>query len=167
MNGGVDSGRKCSENQTFSGLAASQLQCRGRFHRRTYPNIARCSRRVGPRQVSESAFLAEVVNPDARNDPGAVRMIALYVSEPTVHELLPYAWQAAAGMHAFVGGARPPKNSAVQNVDFDPDDLIERALATGDEHAIKFTEVCLRERALTRARGCLKYRIAGARIGGA
>ena len=28
------------------------------------------------------------------------------------------------------------------------DELIERAIACGDEHAIKFTEVCLREHAL-------------------
>jgi hypothetical protein len=28
------------------------------------------------------------------------------------------------------------------------DDLIDRAIACGDEHAIKFTEVCLREHAL-------------------
>ena len=30
----------------------------------------------------------------------------------------------------------------------DQDELIERAIACGDEHAIKFTEVCLREHAL-------------------
>ncbi len=30
----------------------------------------------------------------------------------------------------------------------DRDDLVDRALATGDEHAIKFTEACLREYAL-------------------
>ncbi len=29
----------------------------------------------------------------------------------------------------------------------DEDGLIERAIACGDEHAIKFTEVCLREHA--------------------
>jgi hypothetical protein len=30
----------------------------------------------------------------------------------------------------------------------DVDELIDRAIASGDEHAIKFTEVCLREYAL-------------------
>ena len=30
----------------------------------------------------------------------------------------------------------------------DEDELIDRAIACGDEHAIKFTEVCLREHAL-------------------
>jgi hypothetical protein len=30
----------------------------------------------------------------------------------------------------------------------DADELIDRAIACGDEHAIKFTEVCLREHAL-------------------
>jgi hypothetical protein len=33
-------------------------------------------------------------------------------------------------------------------MEIDRDDLIDRALATGDEHAIKFTEACLREHAL-------------------
>jgi hypothetical protein len=31
----------------------------------------------------------------------------------------------------------------------DIDELIDRAIASGDEHAIKFTEVCLREHALS------------------
>jgi hypothetical protein len=30
----------------------------------------------------------------------------------------------------------------------DADELIDRAIACGDEHAIKFTEVCLREHTL-------------------
>ncbi len=44
------------------------------------------------------------------------------------------------------------------------EELVERAIASGDEHAIKFTEVCLREHALNpdaafyrRRRSCDSY----------
>ena len=36
----------------------------------------------------------------------------------------------------------------VEQLDTSVEDLIDSAVATGDEHAIKFTEACLREHAL-------------------
>ncbi|PYQ16340.1 MAG: hypothetical protein DMF79_18700, partial [Acidobacteria bacterium] len=57
--------------------------------------------------------------------------------------LLRYGWQGAAALYAASRGsaATPAGASAEQS----PDDLVDRALATGDEHSIKFTEACLRE----------------------
>lgn len=45
----------------------------------------------------------------------------------------------------------PAAPSAEPTLPFDRDDLVGRAVATGDEHAIKFTEACLREHTLAAA----------------
>ena len=70
-----------------------------------------------------------------------------YLSEATAHAALGYAWQAAAAMYATFG-----TNADLRGFDEvkirDDDELIDHAIACGDEHAIKFTEVCLREYAL-------------------
>ena len=75
--------------------------------------------------------------------PSALRMIAPHVSETTLREALRYAWQAAAGLYARFGGNAPISEIPVDR--FDSDGLIDRAVASDDEHAIKFTEACLRE----------------------
>jgi hypothetical protein len=61
--------------------------------------------------------------------------------------MLRYGWQAASGVYAASGGI-PGTPSAALDPRASRDDLIDRALATGDEHAIKFTEACFREYAL-------------------
>ena len=78
--------------------------------------------------------------------PSALRLL-LPVLEPAARRtLLRYGWQGAAALYAASGGnaPRPASASAEQS----RDDLVDRALATGDEHSIKFTEACLREHAL-------------------
>jgi hypothetical protein len=45
-------------------------------------------------------------------------------------------------------GTRADLSHVGKNKVGNQDELIERAIACGDEHAIKFTEVCLREHAL-------------------
>lgn len=79
--------------------------------------------------------------------PSALRPILPYLRDATSHSALAYAWQAAAAMYATFG-----TNANLSHPDElkvgDQDELIERAIACGDEHAIKFTEVCLREHAL-------------------
>ncbi len=80
--------------------------------------------------------------------PSAVRLLLPHVDPAVQASLLRYAWQAAAGFYAALGrppstpsaSPTPPAASAL--------DLIERAVDNGDEHAIKFTEACLREHAL-------------------
>jgi hypothetical protein len=52
-------------------------------------------------------------------------------------------WQVGAAIHAGMPAAAgpPPPRRALPA----PDDLTDRAVAVGDEHAIKFIEACLRE----------------------
>jgi hypothetical protein len=78
--------------------------------------------------------------------PSAVRLLLPHFAPAARPELLRYAWQAAAGMYAALGR---PTSSAVPQAPSGPvEALIDRAVASGDEHAIKFTEACLREHAV-------------------
>ncbi len=64
-----------------------------------------------------------------------------------MHPALAYAWQTAAAMYVTFGTRADLSRFDEVKVEHQ-DELIERAIACGDEHAIKFTEVCLREHAL-------------------
>jgi Questin oxidase-like len=79
--------------------------------------------------------------------PSALRPMLPYLRDKTVHTALAYAWQTAAAMYATFG-TRADLPHLDDSSAANQDDLIERAIACGDEHAIKFTEVCLREHAL-------------------
>ncbi len=70
-----------------------------------------------------------------------------YLRDKTVHDALAYAWQTAAAMYATFGTRTDLSRFGETKVE-SKDELIDRAIACGDEHAIKFTEVCLREHAL-------------------
>lgn len=75
--------------------------------------------------------------------PGALRLLAPYVKSVSRAPASLYAWQAAAGMYVRFAGKQyetPPEAES-----HSPEDLIDRAVANGSAHAIKFTEVCLRE----------------------
>jgi hypothetical protein len=73
-----------------------------------------------------------------------------YLDAPAARAALAYAWQAAAAMYATFGTeTRLPNFDERELVQTDEAELIERAIKCGDEHAIKFTEVCLHERALS------------------
>jgi hypothetical protein len=79
--------------------------------------------------------------------PSAIRLLLPHLDANARAALLRYGWQGAAALYAASGGkwsspAPPPAPKG------DREDLVDRALATGDEHAIKFTEACLREYAL-------------------
>jgi Questin oxidase-like len=84
----------------------------------------------------------------------AVRNLAPFVDDATTRAALRYGWQAAAGIYA-VFGRNAAATVAPDAAQSSRDDLIARAIATGDEHAIKFTEVCLREHALAPEPGYL------------
>jgi hypothetical protein len=79
--------------------------------------------------------------------PSAIRLLLPHLDATARAALLRYGWQGAAAMYTSSGGrwTSPPPPPAPPG---DRDDLVDRALATGDEHAIKFTEACLREHAL-------------------
>ncbi len=80
--------------------------------------------------------------------PGAVRLLLPYVDAASGREALRYAWQGAAALYSGFSGRPPgPPGTAAP----EPAALVDAAVATGDEHAIKFTEVCLRENALAPA----------------
>jgi len=63
------------------------------------------------------------------------------VGDATARSLLRYGWQAGCGLYACYGGA--PFAAEIAQGDEDADALVDRAVANGDEHVIKFTEACL------------------------
>ncbi|MGC2412931.1 MAG: questin oxidase family protein [Stellaceae bacterium] len=81
----------------------------------------------------------------------ALGHIAPHVSEANARRLLRYGWQAGCGLYACFGsGAAFAAEVAadVEDAQSLPEPLIDRALAHGDEHVIKFTEACLSRHAL-------------------
>jgi hypothetical protein len=77
--------------------------------------------------------------------PSAVRLLLPHLDAGTGRVMLRYAWQVGAGMYAgFSGAPNPPADEKP----LAREELIDRAVATGDEHAFKFTEACLREHAI-------------------
>jgi hypothetical protein len=78
--------------------------------------------------------------------PSAVRLIAPHVSTQTVQRLLRHAWQSAAKINASWGFDR--SLAPVEVPEFNVDDVIDQAVASGDEHAMKLVEACLREHEL-------------------
>jgi len=78
--------------------------------------------------------------------PSAMRLLLPHLDASARSEMLRYGWQGAAGVYAASGGV--PGAPAPEEASGRFEDLIDRAIATRDEHAIKFTEACRREHAL-------------------
>jgi hypothetical protein len=76
----------------------------------------------------------------------ALRSLLPYLSPATTRKALRYGWQVAAALYSISGGGSPNVLPAAKEIE--RDDLIDRAVALREEHAIKFTEACLREHAL-------------------
>jgi hypothetical protein len=72
----------------------------------------------------------------------ALGNIAPHIGEATARTLLRYGWQAGCGLYACFGGdtAFATETAAIED---DAETLIDRAVANGDEHVIKFAEACL------------------------
>ncbi len=79
--------------------------------------------------------------------PAALRPMFPYLSPGTRRAALRYAWQASVAIYAAFGRHAKPRREP-EPVAESTDELFERAIATRDEHAIKFTEACAREAAL-------------------
>lgn len=77
--------------------------------------------------------------------PSALRMLLPYLSAETARLAARYAWQACAAIHSRGHYPHPVEMPAKLPA---AEDLVDRAVFSGDEHAIKFTEACLREYAL-------------------
>ncbi len=75
----------------------------------------------------------------------ALGHIVPHVEEATARSLLRYGWQAGCGLYACYG--RPDGDGVVAADvaarEAGAESLVDRALANGDEHVIKFTEACL------------------------
>ncbi len=79
--------------------------------------------------------------------PAALRPMLPYLSPATRSLALRHAWQSSASLYAAFGRHAKPRQEPGP-VSESIDELFDRAIATRDEHAIKFTEVCVRENAL-------------------
>jgi Questin oxidase-like len=78
--------------------------------------------------------------------PSAIRLLLPYLSAEAKQSILRYGWQLAAGIYSAFGETLIKTRAADE--DESKEDLIDRAVKNSDEHAIKFTEACLREYAL-------------------
>jgi hypothetical protein len=80
--------------------------------------------------------------------PAALGNIAPQVSDRTARAAARYAWQAGCGLYSCFGQDTATAVD-IEPSDADTDELVERAIAHGDEHVIKFTEACLHRHALS------------------
>jgi hypothetical protein len=78
--------------------------------------------------------------------PLALELVLPWLAAEDRDAALAYAWQAVAAIHvAYAVDRRPP--DVGEDDPPAPDDLVERAVASGDEHALKLTEAVLRSHA--------------------
>jgi hypothetical protein len=82
--------------------------------------------------------------------PSALRTLAPYLDGETASAAMRYMWQACAAIYAAYARAGAGLKQPVEGINIDRDDLIDEAVAARDEHAIKFTEACLREHEISR-----------------
>jgi Questin oxidase-like len=80
--------------------------------------------------------------------PSALRLLAPYLTDADARLAARYAWQACAGIYAWYSTTPPPSPAGFTPPMEAPETLIDRAVAAGGAHTIKFTEACLREYAL-------------------
>jgi hypothetical protein len=92
-------------------------------------------------------LLSAIVFVHAITDVAAVRTLLPLLSDDAGRAGVRFAWQASAALYAafatappVVGEVEPPAESEAE--------LVDRAIAGRDDHAIKLTETCLREHAL-------------------
>jgi hypothetical protein len=80
--------------------------------------------------------------------PSALRMLAPYLDDSDARQAARYAWQACAAVYSWYSTVPAQDTSVLDAPAGDHEDLIDRAVAAGGAHSIKFTEACLREYAL-------------------
>lgn len=78
--------------------------------------------------------------------PAAARLLLPYVPVGLHQTVFAYAWQACAALRVAIGTAVAPAGSLGEaHANVSPEELADRAVASGDAHAIKLTEACVRE----------------------
>ena len=80
--------------------------------------------------------------------PSALRMLASYLDDDDARQAARYAWQACAAIYSWYSTAPAWDTSSLAAPAEDRETLIDRAVAAGGAHSIKFTEACLREYSL-------------------
>lgn len=80
--------------------------------------------------------------------PSALRLVAPYLGAAEARLAARYAWQACAGIYAWYATTPLVSTADLLPPVEDADTLIDRAVAAGGAHTIKFTEACLREYAV-------------------
>lgn len=93
-------------------------------------------------------FLTTIAFIHTVTGPASLRPMLPYLGPETARAALAYAWQASAALYATFGTESRPADGA-ESSNPDAGGLVERAVACGDEHAIKFTAACIAENALT------------------
>jgi hypothetical protein len=92
-------------------------------------------------------FLGAIVFIHGVTSATAVRSILPHLPDATARDIVRYAWQAGCALYSAFGRA-PAAAGEIGPLRVSRDTLIDMAIANGDEHAIKFTEACLREHEL-------------------
>jgi hypothetical protein len=102
----------------------------------------------------------------------SLRSLLPHLSPDTTQRVLRYGWQIASGLYSI--SAIGSTNHTAQTKPIIQNDLVERAVSLREEHAIKFTEACVREYAINRnpvylqaAHDCVERigRVVGSRSG--
>jgi hypothetical protein len=93
--------------------------------------------------ANAKSILGAIVFVHSVTGPSSLRPMLPYLSPDVAAAGLKYGWQAAAALFTVYGLKTRPEEELASK--FDREELIARAIESGDEHAIKFTEVCLRE----------------------
>jgi hypothetical protein len=91
--------------------------------------------------------LGSIVFLHAVTGAAAVRTLLPLLDPADAHDAVRFAWQTGAALYAAFG-SRPATVREIEPALVAAPGLVDRAIANGDEHAIKFAEVCLREHAL-------------------
>jgi hypothetical protein len=92
----------------------------------------------------QNAERSAIVFAHSVTGPAALRPLLPYLDPKDRASGVRYAWQAASALYAVYGKAFDDSWEP-EGADFVPEELASRASENGDEHAIKLTEVCLRE----------------------
>ena len=77
--------------------------------------------------------------------PSSLRLLTPYLDESDARIAARYAWQACAAIYSWFSTVPPQDTSELTDQAGDREEMIDRAVAAGGAHSIKFTEACLRE----------------------
>jgi hypothetical protein len=102
---------------------------------------------IGARLYLRDASRHPLVLLHAVTGPAAVQLLLRNVPYELASTAFRYMWQAVAAWAAAFGSA-PPAQLPRRQIDQPWHEIVDRAVATGDDHAIKLVEACQRQEAL-------------------